>query len=144
MNSCYEISKQCSLFTHHYISQTSQNASEGSGNTERIQKENDQSLALSQVPSTPADCLQLSCMTFSFPRHCDDSRTPLPILNWADSEDFWTFLKDKDREYPKFGQYMGHHPTLQPKMRTILLDWLIEVGLIRLLVNIISDMSIWN
>ncbi|CAB3980819.1 G1 S-specific cyclin-E1 isoform X1 [Paramuricea clavata] len=103
------------------------NASEGSGNTERIQKENDQSLDVSQVPSMPVDCPQLSCMTFSFPRHCDDSRTPLPILNWADSEDFWTFLKDKDREYPKFGQYMGHHPSLQPKMRTILLDWLIEV-----------------
>ncbi|XP_028392483.1 G1/S-specific cyclin-E-like [Dendronephthya gigantea] len=100
---------------------------EGSGNGRRIQKENDESLAVNQVPSTPADCHQLTCMTFNFPRHCNDSRTPLPALNWADSEDFWAFLKDKDREYPKYGQYMGQHPALQPKMRTILLDWLIEV-----------------
>ena len=90
-------------------------------------KENDKSLAMSQVPSTPADFNQLSCMTFTFPRHCDNSRMPLPTLNWADSEDFWTFLKDKDREYPKCGKYMDQHPALHTKMRTILLDWLIEV-----------------
>ena len=111
-------------FTYHFIFQTSQNAEEVSGNT----KENDQSLTVSQVPSTPADFQQLSCTTFTFPRHCDNSRMPLPSLNWADSEDFWMFLKEKDREYPKFGKYMDQHPALQPKMRTILLDWLIEVG----------------
>ncbi len=124
--------------SHHYTSQTSQITEEGSGNNKRIQKENDQSLAVSQVPpSTPAICHQLSCMTtFNFPRHCDDSRSPLPTLNWADSEDFWTFLKDKDQEYPKCGQYMGQHPALQPKMRTILLDWLIEVGLSKCLCSV--------
>ena len=110
------------------LSLSHQQTEEGSGNDRRIQKENDESLTVNQVPSTPADCHQLTCMTFNFPRHCNDSRTPLPVLNWADSKDFWAFLKDKDREYPKSGQYMGQHPALQPKMRTILLDWLIEVG----------------
>ena len=110
-------------------SQSDKNVGEGSGGNKEIQKENDQSLVASQVPpSTPADCHQLSCMTtFGLPRHTFDSRTPLPTLNWADSDDFWIFLKDKDQEYAKCGQYMGQHPALQPKMRTILLDWLIEV-----------------
>lgn len=94
--------------------------------TRQATKENDGTLTLSQEPSTPGDST-----SFSFPNYFKEplkTSTPLPVLNWADSEELWSVLKEKDSEYVKNGWYMSQHPALQPKMRTILLDWLIEVS----------------
>lgn len=54
---------------------------------------------------------------------------PLPLLPWANREAVWTNMVNKDalasldREVNMF----DNHPGLQPRMRAILLDWLIEV-----------------
>ncbi|XP_046843024.1 G1/S-specific cyclin-E-like [Xenia sp. Carnegie-2017] len=100
---------------------------ENKGKTDQFQKENFESMQASPTTSTPAQCNQFSHTILDFSCLGSHSRTPLPILNWADSDDFWTFLKETDKKYPVCGQYMSQHPSLQPKMRTILLDWLIEV-----------------
>ncbi|KAA0723572.1 G1/S-specific cyclin-E1 [Triplophysa tibetana] len=53
--------------------------------------------------------------------------TPLPALCWASKDDVWNNLLKKDKIYLRDMRVMQRHPNLQPKMRAILLDWLIEV-----------------
>ncbi|XP_051562832.1 G1/S-specific cyclin-E1-like [Myxocyprinus asiaticus] len=53
--------------------------------------------------------------------------TPLPALCWASKDDVWNNLLRKDKIYLRDTQVMKRHPNLQPKMREILLDWLMEV-----------------
>jgi len=55
---------------------------------------------------------------------------PLPELSWANRQEMWDLMVKKES-----GMYKRHnaegmlsrHPALQPRMRAILLDWLIEV-----------------
>jgi hypothetical protein len=54
--------------------------------------------------------------------------TPLPELNWADSTELWNFMLEKDKKYARDALYLRTHKHLQPRMRSILLDWLIEVS----------------
>ena len=57
-------------------------------------------------------------------------QTTLPELNWADRQQMWDLMAKKET-----GMYrrqekealLAKHPALQPRMRAILLDWLIEV-----------------
>ncbi|NXA02166.1 CCNE1 protein, partial [Nesospiza acunhae] len=53
--------------------------------------------------------------------------TPLPALGWANKDDVWKNMVNKEGTYLRDKFYMQRHPQLQPKMRTILLDWLMEV-----------------
>ncbi|XP_050834964.1 G1/S-specific cyclin-E1 isoform X3 [Serinus canaria] len=53
--------------------------------------------------------------------------TPLPALGWANRDDVWKNMINKEETYVRDKFYMQRHPQLQPKMRTILLDWLMEV-----------------
>lgn len=67
------------------------------------------------------------CMTPiepSEPRAC-----PLPALSWANAPDVWNFMckKDETASYLRDSTMLDNHPGLQPRMRAILLDWLIEV-----------------
>lgn len=54
---------------------------------------------------------------------------PLPILTWADREAVWTSMvrKDEKASLSRDVNMFESHPHLQPRMRAILLDWLIEV-----------------
>ncbi|KAJ8291033.1 hypothetical protein GJAV_G00020650 [Gymnothorax javanicus] len=54
--------------------------------------------------------------------------SPLPCLSWADSEDVWIKMLNKELKYIHDKSFMERHPRLQPKMRAILLDWLLEVS----------------
>lgn len=54
------------------------------------------------------------------------SSTPLPVLSWGDT-DVWSNMVKKDGTYTHNKHFLLLHPTLQPKMRTILIDWLLEV-----------------
>ena len=55
---------------------------------------------------------------------------PLPEVRWTDRQELWDLMCKKER-----GMYvrqtgdelLARHPCLQPRMRAILLDWLIEV-----------------
>lgn len=54
---------------------------------------------------------------------------PLPNLTWADRESVWTSMVRKDEKASLYRDVnmFDNHPGLQPRMRAILLDWLIEV-----------------
>ncbi|KAG5675623.1 hypothetical protein PVAND_005512 [Polypedilum vanderplanki] len=54
---------------------------------------------------------------------------PLPLLTWADREAVWTSMvrKDEKASLSRDVNMFDNHPSLQPRMRAILLDWLIEV-----------------
>ncbi|XP_043923247.1 G1/S-specific cyclin-E1 isoform X2 [Protopterus annectens] len=54
--------------------------------------------------------------------------SPLYILGWANQEDVWNNMLSKEQNYPRDKYFMQKHPLLQPKMRAILLDWLMEVS----------------
>lgn len=58
------------------------------------------------------------------PVHC----APLPVLCWASKDVVWSNMLAKDRTYTRNVRLMDKHPHLQPKMRAILLDWLMEVS----------------
>lgn len=53
---------------------------------------------------------------------------PLPELDWADPNEVWAIMLQKDRKYYRDPLYFRRHSFLQPRMRAILLDWLTEVG----------------
>lgn len=53
--------------------------------------------------------------------------SPLPQIPWADPETVWGQMVRKDAIYVHSAAVLDLHPALQPRMRTILLDWLIEV-----------------
>ncbi|XP_023244954.1 G1/S-specific cyclin-E isoform X2 [Copidosoma floridanum] len=61
--------------------------------------------------------------------HNENKRCPLPNLDWADPDELWQLMLQKDQEtlLNRDSQCFSKHPTLQPRMRAILLDWLIEV-----------------
>lgn len=61
---------------------------------------------------------------FVTPVHC----TPLPMLCWASKDVVWNNMLEKDRTYTRDIHMLEKHPHLQPKMRAILLDWLMEVS----------------
>ncbi|MED6255532.1 G1/S-specific cyclin-E1 [Ataeniobius toweri] len=61
---------------------------------------------------------------FVTPIHC----TPLPMLCWASKDVVWNNMLEKDRTYTRDVHMLEKHPHLQPKMRAILLDWLMEVS----------------
>lgn len=54
---------------------------------------------------------------------------PLPVLSWAEAKDVWKFMckKDEKAAIERDSKMLSNHPGLQPRMRAILLDWLIEV-----------------
>ncbi|XP_036395593.1 G1/S-specific cyclin-E2 [Megalops cyprinoides] len=54
--------------------------------------------------------------------------SPLPCLSWASSDDVWIKMLNKELKYIHDKSFVELHPKLQPKMRAILLDWLLEVS----------------
>ncbi|XP_057690540.1 G1/S-specific cyclin-E2 isoform X2 [Corythoichthys intestinalis] len=54
--------------------------------------------------------------------------SPLPRLSWASSDDVWIKMLNKELKYVHDRTYMERHSKLQPSMRAILLDWLLEVS----------------
>nr|BAH97193.1 cyclin E [Patiria pectinifera] len=81
-------------------------------------------------PTTPSEQLLESGSKFRFrnlfPTPLADRRSPLPILNWADSAEVWRVMLEKASNYVHNTRVLDRHPSLEPRMRTIL-DWLIEV-----------------
>ncbi|KAG8233557.1 hypothetical protein J437_LFUL013769 [Ladona fulva] len=56
--------------------------------------------------------------------------SPLPTgLGWADPSEVWDLMVSKDRYWGSLRDpdVFSKHPSLEPRMRSILLDWLIEV-----------------
>ncbi len=55
-------------------------------------------------------------------------QSPLPHFHWADSQEVWQVMLKKEEHYIRNPNMLSRHPQLQPRMRSILLDWLIEVS----------------
>ncbi|KAK4828203.1 hypothetical protein QYF61_024637 [Mycteria americana] len=53
--------------------------------------------------------------------------SPLPELNWGNSKDVWLNILKKENRYAHCKHFTSLHSSLQPHMRSILLDWLLEV-----------------
>ncbi|XP_068180070.1 G1/S-specific cyclin-E2 [Antennarius striatus] len=53
---------------------------------------------------------------------------PIPPLSWASPDDVWVKMLNKELSYVHDGGALQRHPRLQPQMRSILLDWLMEVS----------------
>lgn len=58
-----------------------------------------------------------------------DRLLPLPISSWADPKEVWEQMRSKDAltKTRRDPDMFSRHPSLTPRMRSILLDWLIEV-----------------
>lgn len=54
---------------------------------------------------------------------------PLPALAWANADEVWRLMcrKDDRASLERDPRMLSNHPGIQPRMRAILLDWLIEV-----------------
>ncbi|XP_059141212.1 G1/S-specific cyclin-E-like [Physella acuta] len=55
------------------------------------------------------------------------NKSPLPSFNWADSQEVWQNMIKKEMTFQRDSGLFQNHPELQPRMRSILLDWLSEV-----------------
>jgi len=53
--------------------------------------------------------------------------SPLPRLSWADPQEVWALMVKKDQMYTRDYSMLSRHPNLHARMRSILLDWLVEV-----------------
>ncbi|KAG8144068.1 hypothetical protein E2320_001192 [Naja naja] len=53
--------------------------------------------------------------------------SPLPVLGWVSRNELWQNMLNKEQKYARDKLYMEKHPLLEPKMRVILLDWLMKV-----------------
>ena len=67
-----------------------------------------------------------------------DSRmaNPLPQLKWVQPADLWWTMRSKDvtKAAPE-AELRLHHPEILSSMRVILLDWMMEVGVISCLIT---------
>ncbi|XP_075682048.1 G1/S-specific cyclin-E2 [Rhinoderma darwinii] len=56
------------------------------------------------------------------------SPSPLPDLSWGSSKDVWLKMLSKESRYVHSSRVLQNHCSLNDDMRSILLDWLIEVS----------------
>ncbi|KAJ8684408.1 hypothetical protein QAD02_020200 [Eretmocerus hayati] len=83
-----------------------------------------------QEPATWSDLRASTCFLTPSAHHSESGKAaPLPSLPWADGSQVWSLmcLGDQKSVTQRDPQMFQRHPTLQPRMRAILLDWLIEV-----------------
>ncbi|XP_021571736.1 G1/S-specific cyclin-E1 [Carlito syrichta] len=82
--------------------------------------------SLIPTPDKEEDELAYPNSTHQPPSFAPSRGSPLPVLNWASSEEVWKIMLNKEKTYLRDQHFMQRHPLLQPKMRAILLDWLME------------------
>lgn len=54
--------------------------------------------------------------------------TPMPKLSWANNHDLWETMRKKDAKYLHDPFYLKRHSNIEPQMRAILIDWLVEIS----------------
>lgn len=83
-----------------------------------------------QEPAVWSELRTATCFLTPSASNSTSSRpSPLPPLPWADGSQVWSLmcLGDQKTLIQRDPEMFQRHPTLQPQMRAILLDWLIEV-----------------
>ena len=84
-------------------------------------------------PTTPSEELLDPSNKFRFqnlfPRPLTERGSPVPFqsLNWADPDELWQVMVQRETDYVRDTGCLQRHPCLEARMRAILLDWLIEV-----------------
>eukprot|EP00092_Neocalanus_flemingeri_P036345 GFUD01039568.1.p1 GENE.GFUD01039568.1~~GFUD01039568.1.p1 ORF type:complete len:524 (+),score=128.08 GFUD01039568.1:219-1790(+) len=110
---------------------TPTSSTSGASLSPNSQKENRRKQTLSWKKPRMRDSWSQFRSFISEPVHkAERGIAPLPELSWASKQEMWDLMVKKES-----GMYMRHtaegmlsrHPALQPRMRAILLDWLIEV-----------------
>uniref|UniRef100_A0A8D0GQB5 Cyclin E1 n=1 Tax=Sphenodon punctatus TaxID=8508 RepID=A0A8D0GQB5_SPHPU len=79
------------------------------------------------TPDKDEEPASISFTRFMHQKPTPARASPFPILGWANRDDVWKSMINKEQTYVRDKLYLQRHPLLQPKMRTILLDWLMEV-----------------
>ncbi|XP_003798495.1 G1/S-specific cyclin-E1 [Otolemur garnettii] len=82
--------------------------------------------SLIPTPDKEEDELVYPTPTYK-PQITPSRASPLPLLNWANREEVWKIMLNKEKTYLRDQHLLQRHPLLQPHMRAILLDWLMEV-----------------
>lgn len=59
---------------------------------------------------------------------CNRFISLLPNFSWANTKELWNNLVAKEQSHSRNPLMMSRHPNLQPRMRSILLNWLSEVS----------------
>lgn len=59
---------------------------------------------------------------------CNRFISLLPNFSWANTKELWNNLIAKEQSHSRNPLMMSRHPHLQPRMRSILLNWLSEVS----------------
>jgi len=54
--------------------------------------------------------------------------TPMPQLSWANNHELWQTMLRKQLKYAHDPFYLKRHCNIEPQMRAILLDWLVEIA----------------
>ncbi len=54
--------------------------------------------------------------------------TPMPKLSWANNNELWQVMRRKEIKYIHDPNYLKRHLNIEPQMRAILLDWLVEIS----------------
>lgn len=85
-----------------------------------------------QEPATWSELRISTCfLTPSTSNNTSSRPSPLPSFPWNDGSQAWSLeimcLGDQKTLIQRDPQMFQRHPSLQPRMRAILLDWLIEV-----------------
>ena len=57
-----------------------------------------------------------------------DRPTPMPKLSWANNHELWQAMRRKELKYCHDPHYLRRHSNIEPQMRAILLDWLVEIS----------------
>lgn len=75
---------------------------------------------------------QFRSMSLNFPTPTlpsySERLSPLPNFSWGDAKEIWDLMLQKDELYQRNPLLLHRHPSLQARMRSILLDWLNEVS----------------
>ncbi|CAF0742396.1 unnamed protein product [Brachionus calyciflorus] len=58
----------------------------------------------------------------------EEHQTPLPKLTWTNANELWRVMRLKDTKFKHDHLYLKKHTGIEPQMRAILLDWLIEIS----------------
>ncbi|XP_063168802.1 G1/S-specific cyclin-E1 [Candoia aspera] len=85
------------------------------------------SYLLIPTPEKDEEVRNLNSSTSKHERLFSARESPLPALGWANRDEVWENMLSKEQKYARDKLYMEKHPLLEPKMRVILLDWLMEV-----------------
>ena len=62
--------------------------------------------------------------------HVHMTPCPLPTIPWAERYEVWRSTLKKENDYSHSETMFESHPEIEPHMRTILFNWMMEVALL--------------